>query len=364
MQADAYYIQRCLDLAQHGRGRVSPNPLVGAVVLDSRGRKVGEGFHPYAGGPHAEVVALEQAGVAARGGTLYVNLEPCNHTGKTPPCTQAIVNAGIERVICGTLDPNPLVAGQGRDFLQNHRISVRYGFLEAQCRELNAIFFHHITQQRPYVALKLAMTLDGRIATRSGESQWITGPFARHAVHAFRAQYDAILTTAETVLADNPLLTVRDALVGNPPVRVILDRHLRLANREDFHIFNTDDAPTWVFTARGNYHPSLEELNGVKVFEVPMNGVGLDLAEVFKVLYEEGVTSVFVEGGGRLAASLLKHKLVNRLYAFMAGKLMMDTHALSAVAGSLLPRLADAPAFSLTQATPLAGDWLLEGVPA
>ena len=311
---DDYYMAQCLRLARLGEGTTSPNPMVGAVVLDAQGRKVGEGYHAKAGGPHAEVVALNQAGEAAAGGTLYVNLEPCNHEGRTGPCTQTIIQSKVERVFCGTLDPNPLVSGSGRDELQNHRISVRNGYLEDECLRLNEVFFHHITTGRPFVVLKLAMTLDGKIATRSGQSQWLTGDLSRQYVHHLRRRYDAILTTAETVRADNPQLTLRGvASREKPAIRVILDRRFRL-DPQQYKIFNAD-APTWVFTSKIAHfedHARQARAQGVKVFEVDETGTGLDLKAVLEILCQQGLTSVFVEAGGRLAGSLLNQQLVNK----------------------------------------------------
>jgi diaminohydroxyphosphoribosylaminopyrimidine deaminase/5-amino-6-(5-phosphoribosylamino)uracil reductase len=362
-----YYMARCLALAERGRGNVSPNPMVGAVVLDAMGKKVGEGYHEKLGGPHAEVVALNNAGDAARGGTLYVNLEPCNHTGRTPPCTEKIIQSGIERVICGTLDPNPLVSGAGRDTLQNSRISVRYGFLEEACRKLNEVFFYYITTNRPFVTLKLAMTLDGKIATRSGRSQWLTGAFSRQYVHHLRSGNDAIMTTAETVLADNCRLTVRDIPgVTHQPVRVVLDSAFRLDPRK-FKIFETSMAPTWVVVSRIRHneeHADLARERGVEVIEVDETGLGLDLREVLEKLGQRQISSVFVEAGGRLAGSLMNQNLVNKLFLFYAPQLMSDPSAKPGFTGSISLDLPGTPRLMIANTRKLERDLVVEAYPA
>ncbi len=358
---------RCLQLAERGRGQVSPNPMVGAVVLDAQGRKVAEGFHPYAGGPHAEVVALDAAGERARGGTLYINLEPCGHYGKTPPCTERIIASGVEKVVCGTLDPNPLVSGQGRDALQNARISVRYGFLEAECRRLNEMFFHHITTQQPFVTLKTAMTLDGRIAARSGRGEWFTSDFSRQYVHHLRHWHDAILTTAATVRADNPKLTVRKLPgIKQQPARVVLDRQFRLNPDEHWHIFEAGQARTLIFTSKIRHHQDharrAREM-GMQVLEVDDTGMGLDLPEVFQKLHEEGIASVMVEAGGRLAGNLIRQRLVNKAYLFYAGKILGDATAPAAFSDHVQLELAGASRFRIFDTRQLDGDWVVEAYP-
>lgn len=356
---------RCLALAELGSGTVSPNPLVGSVVLDALGRKVGEGYHQRAGEAHAEVIALEQAGERAKGGTLYVNLEPCNHYGRTPPCTQKIIEAGIQRVVCGTLDPNPLVAGAGRDMLQNSRISVRYGFLEKECKRLNEFFFHYITTKTPFVTVKLGLTLDGKIANRHGQSQWLTGSFSRQYVHYLRQQYDAILTTAETVLIDNPRLTVRDIPnIKKQPAKIILDRQFRL-NPEKYEVFK-GDSPVWVVTSKTGHHAAnlqrAKEM-GVKVLEVDEAGTGLNLKSVFALLGEKEISSVFVEGGGRLATSLLTENLLNKFYLFYAPKTLRDHMAKSAFGSAFQLDLPDAPQLDIISTRQLDHDWVVEAQP-
>lgn len=365
---DEYYIGRCLELARQGEGRTHPNPMVGAVVLDAKGRKAGEGYHARAGQPHAETIALKQAGDRARGGTLYVNLEPCNHTGRTPPCTRAIIEAGIERVICGTLDPNPMVAGSGRDELQNNRISVRYGFLEEKCRVLNEAFFHFITNGKPFVTLKLAMTMDGKIATRSGESQWLTGEFSRQYVHHLRRKHDAILTTVETVIADNPKLTVRGIPLSpgeQPPVRVVIDRQFRM-NPDEYHIFEADDVETWVFTSKLGHdraHAERASELGARVIEVEETGVGLDLKAVLTYLGGEEITALLIEAGGRMAGHLMNQGLVNKLQLFYGPCVLPDPSARPAFSEGVVLQLAGAPKLTVKRTTMLEHDVVVEAYP-
>ena len=359
---------RCLELARQGEGQTSPNPMVGAIVLNHQGKKVGEGFHAKAGQPHAEVLALKQAGDAAHSGTLYLNLEPCNHTGRTPPCTQAIIEAGIVRVICGTLDPNPRVAGSGRDALQNHRISVRVGFLEEECRMLNEAFFHAITTKRPFVTLKLGMTMDGKIATRNGESRWLTGELSRQYVHHLRHRHDAILTTAETVMTDNPRLNVRGLALSadkKPPVRAILDRRFRLTP-DAYHVFEADDIETWVFTSA--LHHDADNARratklGARVIKVEEVGTRLDLGAVFAYLADEELTSVLVEAGGKLAGSLMSQDWVNKLYLFYGPRLLPDPAAKLAFSDAPILQLADAPKLVITNTRQLENDVVVEAYP-
>lgn len=364
---DEAYIAQCLSLAELGLGTVSPNPMVGSVVLDADGRKVGEGYHSRAGEAHAEVFALEQAGEKAQGGTLYVNLEPCNHQGRTPPCTGRIIQSGIQRVVCGTLDPNPLVAGQGRDALQNARISVRHGFLEEECRKLNEIFFHHIINPTPFVTVKLAMSLDGKIANRHGQSQWLTGSFARQYVHHLRQRYDAIVTTAETVLADNPSLTVRDIPnIRKQPAKVIFDRRFRLNPADDKLKIFSEGSPVYVVTstqAQAAVHTEAARAKGIQVIEVPeMNG-RLDLKVALNKLKAAGLTSLFVESGGALASAFLAEKLVNKLYLFIAPKTLRDTMARPAFSHTFLLDLPQQPEVEILSSRQIDQDWLLEARP-
>ena len=341
----AQAMQRALALAAQGWGCTQPNPLVGAVVLNPQGDVVGEGFHTHYGGPHAEVVALAQAGPQAQGGTLVLNLEPCHHQGNTPPCTAAIVAAGIAHVHFALPDPNPVAAG-GQAWLQQQGIRMSHGLLATEAEALNEPFLTFQRQQRPFVALKLAQTLDGKLATRTGHSQWVSSPLARAWVHQQRARYEALLTTAATVLADNPQLPLRQAPHTpecNPlqrvPVRVVVDATLKLAHltaeTETWAIFGQQaQYPTWVLCAAHLAHSSaaqrLEAL-GVRVLGVEeTTPQGLCPTAVVNALRQAGISSVWVEAGGRWASACLAAGVVNALEVIVAPKWLGDAQAIPA----------------------------------
>ncbi|HID31063.1 MAG TPA: bifunctional diaminohydroxyphosphoribosylaminopyrimidine deaminase/5-amino-6-(5-phosphoribosylamino)uracil reductase RibD, partial [Desulfobacterales bacterium] len=246
---DETYMKMALELAEQGRGWTAPNPLVGAVIVKNE-TIVGRGFHQAAGGPHAEIDALNDAGERAKGATLYVTLEPCNHTGRTPPCTQAILQRGIKRVVAGMKDPNPGVTGGGLDFLKRQGLDVSVGVCENACRRLNEIFVKFVTTSLPFVVLKCAATLDGRIATRTGDSKWITNRLSRQFVHELRHAVDAIMVGIGTVLKDNPRLTTRfEGRKGSDPTRIVLDTHLSISpNARLLHL--TSDSDTLIVTGR------------------------------------------------------------------------------------------------------------------
>lgn len=313
---DQAMMQRCLDLAHQAIGRTAPNPLVGSVIVRD-GQIIGEGFHPQAGQPHAEVFALRAAGEQARGATLYVNLEPCSHTGRTPPCADAIVRAGLRRVVVGMVDPNPLVAGQGLAKLEQAGIEVTAGILAADCQTLNEAFVHRILYQRPFGIFKYAMTLDGKIATSQGHSSWITSPAARQQVHKLRATCDAVIIGGNTVRQDNPQLTTHGQANHNP-LRVVMSRSLDLPTQA--HLWDTATAPTIVFTAAGA-NPTVQAAltqQGVTVVELG----SLTPSGVMANLYERGCMSVLWECGGKLAAAAIKQGAVQKVWAFIAPKIV------------------------------------------
>jgi diaminohydroxyphosphoribosylaminopyrimidine deaminase/5-amino-6-(5-phosphoribosylamino)uracil reductase len=371
---DEAYIAQCLQLAELGDGFVSPNPMVGAVVLDAQGRVVGRGYHPKLGEGHAEVFALDEAGERAKGGTIYVSLEPCNHQGRTPACTQKIIDAGISRVVCGTLDPNPLVAGTGRDRLQNERISVRNGFLEEECERLNESFFYHIRHQMPFVTVKLAMSMDGKIANRHGESKWLTGPLSRQIVHQMRQRADAIVTTAETVLADDPSLNVRDVpFVRRQPGKVLFDRQAKLKPSQH-KVFQGDAPITWVVVEKA-FEQAQAQLDKahktgklstkatIVVLAAPAIGSRLDLHATFKKLYQNGLANLFVESGGQFASALLDQQLVQKLYLFYAPKLLRDGMAKPAFSQTLQLDFPQCPQLKIIESQTVDQDWLVEAQP-
>ncbi len=352
---DARMMQRCLELARRALGRTSPNPLVGAVIVKD-GEIIGEGFHPRAGEPHAEVFALRAAGDVADGATIYVNLEPCNHYGRTPPCSQGLITAGVAKVVVGMVDPNPLVAGGGIARLRAAGIEVVVGVEEAACHQLNEAFVHRILYKRPLGILKYAMTLDGKIATTSGHSAWVTNPAARGEVHQLRAACDAIIVGGNTVRQDNPYLTSHLEGAHNP-LRVVMSRQLNLP--ENARLWQTADAPTLVLTELGSSREFQELLRrrGVEVVEF----TSLTPEQAMTYLYERGFCSVLWECGGTLAASAIAQGAVQKVLAFIAPKIIGGDNAPTPVG--------DLGFTSMTQALPLervrwrvvGSDCLVEG---
>ena len=313
-------MRQALQEAKKGIGRTSPNPSVGALVVRD-GTVVGKGYHRKAGAPHAEIHALQQAGPKAEGGTLYVTLEPCNHTGRTPPCTEAVLKAGIARVVIGMLDPNPDVAGGGAGFLASQGLHVTSNILEQECREINLPFIKHVTTGLPWVTLKAGMSIDGRIAANQGQSTRITGNESLRRVHVLRSQADAILVGIGTVLIDDPSLTARiKQKQGRDPLRVVLDKELRMpASARMLH--QKSSAQTWIFCSRGAAREKRENLEaaGAVIKNVPVAAGGLlDLKAVLAELGKACIISVLVEGGSCVHGSFLQAALVDQLLLFVA----------------------------------------------
>ena len=325
-------MQRALHLAVCAGNTTSPNPKVGCVIAHGE-QIVGEGFHVQAGAPHAEVHALRQAGDLARGATAYVTLEPCSHTGKTPPCANALIEAGVAEVICAMVDPNPQVAGQGLARLQAASIHTAHGLLREQAQAINRGFLSRIQRSRPFVTLKLAASLDGKTALADGTSQWITGSAARNDVHQERASRNAIITGSGTVLADNPQLNVRGVTCLKPPVRVVLDRSLR--SPATAQIFDTTVAPTWLFTA-AEHNTSAYAARGVHCFVWPEAYASKSLTFVLNALAEAGINEAWVEAGAQLSAAFIQQNCVDELVLYQAPKILGE-HAIG-----LLPLQADA----------------------
>lgn len=355
--ADLRYMRLALSLARRGLGRVWPNPAVGCVIVQD-GRIVGRGWTQPSGRPHAEVVALAQAGAAAKGATAYVTLEPCAHHGKTPPCADALINAGIERVVCALGDPDPRVDGGGFDMLRAAGIRVETGLCEDEARADQAGFLSRVTRGRPMLTLKLASSFDGRIATASGESQWITGPEARRHVHAMRASHDAVMVGAGTARDDDPSLTVRGLGVDHQPVRVVLSRHLDLPL--DSHLARTArEVPLWICHGRRAAPELIAAWKGIgaTLIEVDEAQAALNPASVLRALGDRGLTRVYCEGGGGLAASLLMAGLVDDLVGYGAG-LAIGAEGRPSLAAMGLSRLAEAPRFDLVECRDIGGDVL------
>jgi diaminohydroxyphosphoribosylaminopyrimidine deaminase/5-amino-6-(5-phosphoribosylamino)uracil reductase len=317
-----HYMRRALALARRAEGRTAPNPPVGAVVVRA-GQIVGEGFHPCAGQPHAEIFALRQAAESASGADLYVTLEPCCHHGRTGPCTEAIVQAGVGRVFVGCIDPNPKVAGEGLATLIRAGIAVESGLMGKECSRLIAPFAKHINTGLPHVILKAAMTLDGNIATGTGHSRWISGEASRREVHRLRNRVDAIMVGIGTVLRDDPLLTTRLPRGGRDPLRVVVDANLRI--NEEAAILNLrSDAPTLIATTSRAPKDKVARLisRGIEILSLPEQDGRVDLTALLRQLGSRGVQNLLLEGGGTLNAAALQAGLVDRVMIFIAPRLL------------------------------------------
>lgn len=342
---DDKYMRLALTLAEQGRGFTSPNPMVGAVVVRD-GKVVGQGWHRRAGGPHAEVHALDDAGEKARGAVLYVTLEPCNHTGRTPPCTGKILASGVSRVVVAMADPNPHVTGGGNAALKAHGIEVVCGVLADQARRQNEVFVKNITTGRPFVVAKCAATLDGRIATRTGDAHWVTGPAARAMVHRLRHELDAIMVGIGTVMADDPQLTTRlpDAagILGKDPVRLILDTHLRISPTA--RVLRLDSTAETLIIC-GDLVPSERQRDitrtGVVVLPVATTDGRIDLTALMGRLADRGITGLLIEGGARVLASALTSGIVDKALFFYAPKILGGDDGVPICAGSGPERMAD-----------------------
>jgi diaminohydroxyphosphoribosylaminopyrimidine deaminase/5-amino-6-(5-phosphoribosylamino)uracil reductase len=355
---DEAHMRAALSLAARGLGNTWPNPAVGCVIVRD-GEVVGRGWTAPGGRPHAETEALGRAGAAARGATAYVTLEPCCHWGRTPPCTDALIAAGVARVVVALRDPDPRVDGRGLHLLREAGIEVAAGVLEVEAARLSAGFLKRVGAGLPLVTLKLASTLDGRIATRTGESRWITGPDARRAVHALRARHDAVLVGSGTVLADDPDLTCRlPGAAPLPTVRVVADSRLRTPPRAK--LFD-NPAPAWVATRAGHPEAALDALRarGAEIIELPPLDAGLDPAALLRALAVRGITRVFAEGGAGLAAALLRAGLVDRLAWFHAPA-VMGADGRPAAEALPLDLLSEMPKFRRVSAIALGPDLLSE----
>ncbi|QQE75261.1 bifunctional diaminohydroxyphosphoribosylaminopyrimidine deaminase/5-amino-6-(5-phosphoribosylamino)uracil reductase RibD [Brevibacillus composti] len=337
---DWQHMALALELARSAKGQTAPNPLVGAVVVKD-GMVVGLGTHVKAGEPHAEVHALRMAGEHAKGADLYVTLEPCSHQGRTPPCARAVIEAGIRRVVVAVEDPNPRVAGAGIRLLQEAGLEVSVGICAAQAKRLNEVFFHYIGTKKPFVTVKTASTLDGKIATRTGHSRWITGEESRKRVHRLRREHDAILVGVQTVLADNPELTAREdgEVRGRQPLRVILDSRLRIP--ADARVICDGHAPTLIYTSDKAPSARQQELEqrGVEVVRLP-DGVGIE--RVLESLGQRGVTSLLVEGGSAVNGSFLEAGAIQKVIQFFSFKLIGGQGAPTSYGGQGFAEMQDA----------------------
>lgn len=317
---DKIYMKRALTLAKKGAGFVSPNPMVGAVIVRN-GEIIGEGYHEKYGELHAERNALKNCKESPKGATLYVTLEPCCHYGKTPPCTEAIIESGISRVVIGTLDVNPVVAGKGAKILADNGIRVEVGILEKECRKLNRVFNKYMTTKRPYVVMKYAMTADGKIATVSGESKWITGEAARENVHRLRKNLSGIMVGVSTVIADNPSLNCRLEEPSKDPVRIICDSHLKTPFESNVVKTARTNHTIIATSSEDSRRISEYEKRGCKVINIPQGSNGIDLNFLMRELGNMGIDSILLEGGGTINYSALESKIVDEIHIHMAPKI-------------------------------------------
>ena len=363
---DLYFMNRALNLASRAKGKTSPNPMVGAVIV-KRGKIIAEDYHKKAGEPHAEALALIEAGKKSKDSTLYVTLEPCCHTDKrTPPCTRAIISSGVKKVVIAMQDPNPKVSGKGVAELEKNGIEVISGILEEKARRLNEAYIKFITTKMPFVTLKVAMTLDGKIATPEGESKWITSEKARKIVHHMRGSVDAILTAIGTIKADNPELTVRlgsraKGQVVRNPKRIVIDPNLETPI--DYKVFNVPPE-TIVVTRSQKSEVIIEKLKtltdkGVKFIEY--DGDRVDLKWLMKRLGEMEITSIMIEGGSSLNAYALQDGIVDKVIFFIAPKIIGGSHSIPAIGGKEFKRLQDAFQIHNMKVRRVGQDLMIEG---
>ena len=359
-----FYIKRSLRLASKARGRTSPNPMVGAILVKN-GKIISEDYHRRPGSPHAEALVIEKAGKKAQGSTLYVNLEPCCHTEKrTPPCTRAIINAGINKVIIGMIDPNPQVCGKGVLELERAGIQVKKGILENESRKLNEFYIKNITTGRPFVILKIAMTLDGKIATPDGQSKWITGEKSRKIVHHMRSYVDAILTAIGTVRSDDPQMTSRIRR-GKNPVRIVIDPHLempldaKILQRPPETIIVTREADTKERQVAAIVKKQKMHNMGIQIIEY--KGERANLAWLLELLGTQGVTSIMIEAGSSLNAYALSEGVVDKVMFFIAPRIMGGVKSFPAIGGELYRKLEEIYSVRDLKIRKIGEDLLVEG---
>ena len=360
---DQQYMERAIALAKKGKGFTSPNPMVGAVIVKNE-KIIGEGYHEQCGGLHAERNAIAGLTESAEGATMYVTLEPCCHYGKTPPCTEAIIENKIAKVVIGSRDPNPLVAGNGVKILREAGIEVVEDYLKEQCDAINPVFFHYITTKRPYVAMKYAMTMDGKIATKLGESKWITGETAREHVHKLRREYMGIMVGIGTVLKDNPMLNCR-LEHGKDPIRIICDTNLRIPIESQI-VQTGKEIPTIIATKEQKWTKQQEEKKleldkyGVEVLFIKEKNGRIDLQELMEILGAKGIDSILLEGGGVLNESALSENIVQKSYVYIAPKIFGGEEAKTPVSGKGVSYPKEAYSFVLEKVQQLGADVLLE----
>jgi diaminohydroxyphosphoribosylaminopyrimidine deaminase/5-amino-6-(5-phosphoribosylamino)uracil reductase len=352
-------MKRVLRLAEKGRGRTSPNPMVGAV-LTKNGDVVGEGYHARAGEDHAEIIALRQAGEAAKGSTLYLNIEPCAHYGRTPPCAPAVIGAKVKRVVIGMEDPNPLVRGRGLISLKRAGLDVEMGILEKECQKLNEFYCKYILKKEPFVILKVAATLDGKIATRNGDSKWISGEASRRLVHRLRNQVDGVLVGIGTVLKDDPMLTAR-VRGGKNPYRIILDSRLRIP--EEAKVIGISPSKTIIATTEAAPKDKIESLEkkNVQVLVLDSKEGRINLKSCLSRLGEMEIMSLLVEGGSQINGSFLDEGLIDKFLLFLSPKLMGDCQAIGIFGGKGVENLEKATVLKEFRTKRIGEDIFIEG---
>lgn len=361
VREDEHWMRRVLRLAEKGRGRTSPNPMVGAILVKDD-KLVAEGYHAKAGEAHAEIIALQRAREEARGAILYLNLEPCAHYGKTPPCAPQVVEAGVKRVVIGMEDPNPLVKGKGIEILRSAGLDVEIGILEKECRRLNETFCKYISEKVPFIILKAAATWDGKIATRNGDSKWISGERSRRFVHKLRKQVDGVLVGIGTVLKDDPLLTAR--IRGwRDPYRIVLDSRLKIS--EEARVIGTPPSKAIIATTILAPRDKIERLEkrGVQILIVDSKEGRINLKTCLSKLGEIGMASLLVEGGSQINGSFLDEGLIDKLLLFLSPKLIGDHQALGIFGGRGVSNLQEAIVLKEMKTKRIGDDVLLEGYP-
>ena len=353
-------MRRALALAASQRGKTSPDPMVGAVIVKN-GKIISDGFHGAVTTPHAESWAIEKASVKAKGATLYVNLEPCCHYGNNPPCTDNIIRAGIKKVISAMPDPNPLVKGKGLKILKDAGVKVEVCLLEEEAKKLNEFFIKYITTRIPFVILKVATTLDGKIATKTGDSRWISSLESRHYTHNLRNHVDAILVGINTVLRDDPLLTVRHAKKIKNPIRLVLDAKCRIPLSAK--LLNTKEAPVIIVTSRSAKKSKLVSLEkrGAEVLMVKAKNGKIDLKALLKILGKRNITSLLIEGGSAVFTSALEAKIVDKIVAFVAPKLSGGREAKTWFEGNGIANMKKSLQFKNVSYRMIGKDMLVEG---
>lgn len=351
---DQEYMLRAISLAKKGQGFTNPNPMVGAVIVKNN-EIIGEGYHARCGELHAERNALAALSKPAKDATLYVTLEPCCHHGKTPPCTDAIIEHGIKKVVIGSRDPNPLVAGKGAAILREHGIEVVEDFMRSECDAINPVFFHYITTKTPYIVAKYAMTADGKIATKTGASKWITGEAARNQVHQLRHRYMGIMVGINTVLADDPMLTTRiDGLKS--PIRIIVDSNLRIPLTSQICKSSGQYRTILAFVKEDNEKQKALEKMGMDLLKLPSKDNQVDLESLLSALGELGIDSILVEGGGTLLDAFRAHQKINQAEVYIAPKLFGGKSAKTPLSGVGISEVNEALMLQLTNVEQLGDD--------